>query len=176
MFALTPYFRRGGISLHWEVMKYQQNTEQKAEERRFHFTSKLKWKFQFVELKLPLPNYPETGLSTKDSLKGSCCGMTRGESSSCGLFKPCSSSVKAKALEAEAACRRRRMTGPADHKGGDRPVLREWVECCESQALPFCPRLNLNRDQEAVKSRRLKYTLLPLFAKVVPPSGITTLH
>ena len=65
--------------------------------------------------KLPLPNYPETGLSTKDSLKGSCCGreLETWSIQNCVLhqLKP-----KPQKHRQPAGRRRRRMAGPADHK------------------------------------------------------------
>lgn len=95
--------------------------------------------------KLPLPNYPE-----KDSLKGSCCGMTRGREFETWLIqnrvlhqlKP-----KPQKHRQPAGMRRRRMAGPVDNKEEADGKWRQSGWRRESQALPFCPRLNQNRDQ-----------------------------
>lgn len=46
-----------------------------------------------------------------------------------------------------AGMRRRRMAGPVDHKEEADGKWRQSGWRRESQALPFCPRLNQNRDQ-----------------------------
>lgn len=101
-------------------MKYQQNTEQKVRKEGFISLPNWSGNFSLWNWKLPLPNYPETGLSTKDSLKGSCCGMTRGrEFETWFIQNRVLHQLKPKPQKQRQPAGRRRMTGPADHKETD---------------------------------------------------------
>ena len=113
-------------------MKYQQNTEQKVRKGGIIFTSKLKWKFQFVEVetstsKLSRNRPVNQGLVKRLMLWKRVWDLV--------YSKLCSSSVKAKAPEAQAACREEEEEDAwaSWPQGGDRrEVLTEWVEVWKS--------------------------------------------